>query len=107
MTTFFISRHPGARDWAEAEGHAIDRVLDHLTLAEVRAGDRVMGTLPIHLAAAVCERGARYFHLSLDLPPSLRGRELDADTLRRYGARLEEFTVRRVPAGHETLGSAA
>jgi CRISPR-associated protein Csx16 len=36
-------------------------------VARVRAGDREIGSLPVHLAADVCVRGARYLHLSLDL----------------------------------------
>ena len=95
MTTWFISRHPGARRWVEEEGFAIDRMVDHLDPAEVLPGDRVLGTLPVHLAAAVCTRGGRYFHLSLELPPEYRGRELGAEDLRRLGARLEEFRVVR------------
>ncbi|MEW6039541.1 MAG: CRISPR-associated protein Csx16 [Pseudomonadota bacterium] len=93
MTTFFITRHPGARAWAEQEGIRIDRVVDHLDPAEVEAGDTVLGTLPVNLAAEVCARGARYLHLSLGLPPEWRGKELSADDLRRFGARLEEFLV--------------
>lgn len=96
MTTFFITRHPGARDWAEARGVAVDRWVDHLDLDSVAPGDRVLGTLPVHLAAAVCERGARYVHLSLELPADLRGRELTGADMERLGARLEAFEVRRV-----------
>ena len=98
MTTFFISRHPGARDWAEARGVVVDRWVDHLDLNSVAPGDRVLGTLPVHLAAAVCERGARYVHLSLELPADQRGRELTGADMERLGARLEAFEVRRLPA---------
>ena len=96
MTTFFISRHPGARDWAEARGVPVDRWVDHLDLDSVAPGDRVLGTLPVHLAAAVCERGARYAHLTLELPADLRGHELTGADMERLGARLETFEVRRV-----------
>ena len=54
----------------------------------------MIGILPVNLAARVCERGARYLNLSLDLPADARGRELTADELERYGARLEAFEVR-------------
>ncbi|HHQ40896.1 MAG TPA: CRISPR-associated protein Csx16 [Chromatiales bacterium] len=54
-------------------------------------------TLPIHLAAEVCERGARYLHLRLEVPRELRGRELTADDLAALGARLEAYQVRRCP----------
>ncbi len=96
MTTYFVTRHPGAVDWAARQGLAVDAVITHLNPEEVQAGDVVIGTLPIHLAAEVCARGGRYFNLSLDLPPEARGRELNADDLERYGARLEEFRIEAV-----------
>lgn len=98
MTIYFISRHAGARDWAEQAGVAVDLWVDHLDLDSVAPGDRVLGTLPVHLAAAVCERGARYVHLALELPADQRGRELTGADLERLGARLEAFEVRRLPA---------
>ena len=93
MTTWFITRHPGARDWAEHEKLAIDRYCAHLDPQEVQAGDSVIGSLPVHLAGAVCQRGARYFNLSLDLPASARGKELNAHELDTFKARLEEYHV--------------
>lgn len=91
MTTWFISRHPGAIDWMRQHGPAFDRHVPHLDPAEVKAGDRVIGTLPIHLVAEVCARGAEYWHLSLELPPSARGQELSAQELSRFGATLQRF----------------
>lgn len=96
MTTFFVSRHPGAADWARGQGLAVDRPLVHLDPAGVGPGDTVIGTLPVHLAAAVCARGARYLHLTLDLPPDWRGRELSAAQMTACGARLEEYRVQNV-----------
>lgn len=104
MSTYFVTRHPGAREWARAQGLHIDRSLEHLDPAEVQAGDTVIGSLPVALAAAVCARGARYLHLTLDLPATLRGRELDAATLTGCGARLEPYEVRALAAGqHDVL----
>lgn len=97
MTTFFVTRHPGALDWANAAGIAFDVRVLHLDPANVGAGDTVIGSLPVHLAAEVCARGARYLNLSLDLPANLRGRELDAATLAELNARLEEYIVRKAP----------
>lgn len=93
MTTYFVTRHPGALDWAKANGVAYDQHVAHLDPAILQAGDIVIGSLPVHLAAEVCARGARYFNLSLDLPAHLRGRELDAATLATLAARLEEYAV--------------
>jgi len=93
MTTFFISRHPGAVEWAERRGLTIDQFVSHLDEEKIGPGDTVIGTLPVHLAAETCARGARYFNLSMDLPAEARGRELSADDLDRYGARLERYII--------------
>lgn len=97
MTTYFVSRHPGALDWAAQEGIKVNRLVAHLLTDEIQRGDVVLGTLPVQLAAQVCERGARYLHLSLDIPQDLRGKDLSADDMRVCGARLEEFHVEKIP----------
>ena len=97
MTTHFVSRHPGALDWAAEEGVTVDVLLAHLDPETIQPGDVVIGTLPIHLAARVCGCGGQYLHLSLELPSEWRGRELSAADLRRFGARLEEYRVTPVP----------
>ena len=96
MTTYFISRHPGALAWAAEEGLGVDQVIDHLDPDIIQPGDILIGTLPVNLAAVVCERGGRYLNLSLDLPPELRGRELSVEQMRACGARVEEYQVRRL-----------
>ena len=96
MTTWFVTRHAGAREWAAGEGIAVDRVVDHLEPALLKAGDVVLGTLPVHLAAEVCARGGRYLHLLIDVPADLRGEEFTAAAMSRLGARLAEYSVRRV-----------
>ncbi len=60
----------------------------------VQAGDTVLGTLPVNLIAEVCKRGGRYFHLTLELPAEARGKELTAEDMRHFGARLEEFSAK-------------
>jgi CRISPR-associated protein Csx16 len=96
MTVYFVSRHPGAHDWAAAEGIAVDCVLQHLDPALIHPGDTLIGSLPVNLAAQVCASGARYLHLSLELPAELRGRELSAAQMRECGACLEEFRIERL-----------
>lgn len=97
MAIYFVTRHPGAVEWACEQGFGAVEVIPHLDAARVAPCDTVLGTLPVHLAAAVCERGARYFNLSLDMPAEFRGRELTADELRFCSARLERYEVWRVP----------
>ncbi len=104
MTTYFVSRHEGAVRWAQQQGLSVDSVVPHLDPAVVHAGDTVIGTLPVHLAAQVCHAGARYVHLRLDVPAELRGRELDAAGLDRHHASLQQFDVRAAsPAGGRIL----
>lgn len=102
MTTLLITRHPGAIEWTRRQGIAADRQIDHLDPAAIHPGDVVIGTLPVNLAAQVCARGGRFFNLSLDLPAEARGRELTADDLERFGARLEEYLIDTPGARHGT-----
>lgn len=96
MTTYLVSRHPGAVQWIRSRGVEVDAVVSHLDPAQIVPGDRVVGNLPVHLAAVLCERGACYIHLSLEVPPALRGMELDTALMEAAGARLEFFEVRRL-----------
>lgn len=98
MSTLLITRHRGAREWTAQQGVTVDYVFGHMNLDFIRPGDVVIGTLPVHLAAEVCKRGGRYWHLSLETPPARRGGELSADDMRIFGARLEEYTIQRIPA---------
>ncbi|MDP5131954.1 MAG: CRISPR-associated protein Csx16 [Paraglaciecola sp.] len=96
MTTFFISRHPGAINWIKQQGITIDRWETHLDLADVKSGDRVVGTLPIPMVAALNQKGATYLHLNVAVPASLRGQELSEETLDVLGATLQAFRVLEV-----------
>ena len=93
MTTWFVSRHPGALQWMQQCGPAFDRHVEHLNIAQIAPGDSVIGTLPVNLAAQVCARGASYWHLSMNLPADARGRELSAQELLAMGAMLQQFDV--------------
>lgn len=93
MTGYFVTRHRGAADWAKAHGFADAWIVPHFDAEQVHPGDQVLGTLPVNLAAEVCRRGGRYFHLSLVLPQELRGRDLSAAEVEALGARLEEYLV--------------
>jgi CRISPR-associated protein Csx16 len=96
MSTYFITRHPGAVAWALGQGLSIDHTVEHLAIETIQAGDTVIGTLPVHLAAQVCERGAQYRHLAVDIPPHARGGEFTAAELEAYGARLATYHITRI-----------
>ena len=93
MTTYFVSRHPGAVEWARRRGIMVDRHVAHLDTQVITKDDTVIGTLPVNLAAEVCARDARYLHLSVELPPQSRGRELSANELEDLGACLAAYIV--------------
>ena len=93
---WFVSRHPGAIEWLSRQGIAVDRQIAHLSLELIQPGDWVLGSLPVNMAAAVCARGARYLHLSVEVPAEARGRELSADELDAFGGHLQAFEVRPV-----------
>jgi CRISPR-associated protein Csx16 len=93
--TIFVTRHHGAIEWARDRGIAAEAV-DHLDIAAIQTGDTVLGTLPVHLAAAVCAKGAHYFHLEMDLPSAKRGMELSAAEMEQAGARLIPYHVVRL-----------
>ena len=91
---FFVSRHPGAIEWARQYPWAVRaRFVPHLEIEDIRAGDVVIGTLPVNLAAEVCARGARYLHLSISLTAGQRGTELTARELDAADACLVPYEV--------------
>lgn len=96
MTTYFISRHMGAVEWAKANNIAFDMHLEHLLSVDaLKSGDTVIGTLPINLIAQINALGVRYIHLSLEIPPELRGVELNVEQLNECRATLQAFYVQK------------
>lgn len=96
MTTYFVSRHAGAVEWVRGQGYDAVVHVTHLQTDRVKAGDIVLGTLPVSLIAEICTKGARYYHLTLNTPPDMRGEELTPEQMDQFGAGLVEYTARRV-----------
>ncbi len=96
MTTYFITRHPGAIQWAKQQGIQVDQQLKHLDTSIIRKGDTVLGTLPVNLIAEVCKKGGKYYHLTLELPEDMRGKELTAEDMQKSHARLEAYSANKV-----------
>ena len=92
--TWFVSRHAGAIEWARLQNLRIDRWVTHLDLGQIEQADTVIGTLPVNMAAEVCDRGALYLHLAVNVPAEWRGRELSTEELDTLGARIVPFHVR-------------
>ena len=96
MTTLFVSRHPGAIEWIKTQGLQIDRWVTHLDITDITHGDTVIGNLPVPMVFAINSRGARYIHLAVEVPASLRGQELTSTDLALFGAKLIEYQVQCV-----------
>jgi CRISPR-associated protein Csx16 len=94
MARYFVTRHPGAAEWAQRQGITAELV-PHLDLARIQPGDCVMGTLPLHLVAEICARGARFLHLEMELTAAARGEPLSAEAMERAGAHLVPYRVIR------------
>lgn len=96
MTTYFVTRHPGAVEWASNNGFNAVELVAHFDPSVVNVGDKIIGSLPVNLASDVCERGGEYHHLVLTVPADARGRELSADDLESFGATVRQFTIAAV-----------
>ena len=96
MTTYFVSRHPGALEWRRQTQVPFDHHLPHLDIAQIHPGDTVIGSLPVNLAAEVCAKGAVYRHLSLKINANDRGRELSAAELDAYEVNIVTYEIKEI-----------
>ena len=94
MTIWFVSRHAGAIAWAKGQNLPVDRWVAHLDARQVTAGDTVIGTLPVHIAADIWSRGARFFFLELHLELNQRGVELTESDMLKANCSVREYFVR-------------
>lgn len=97
MTTYFVSRHTGAIEWIKQQPQwQIDEFTPHLDATRIQAGDVVLGTLPLHLAAEVCSRGAKFYFLMLPQQFAERGNEHTVAAMSATGATLQRFEVKKI-----------
>lgn len=96
MTIWFISRHPGAIAWIkeQAQWH-IDHYRDHLDPDDIAPGDTVIGTLPPHIAAAICAKGAAWCALQLPQEAEQRGSEYSAADMTAMGCTLQRYHIHK------------
>lgn len=84
-----VTRHPGLIEVLRADFGITGKVISHATPEAIR-GKRVVGVLPLHLAA----EAASVTEVVLDLPAEMRGKELTADEVRQFMKGLRTFVVR-------------
>ena len=95
MSVWFVSRHPGAIEWMKRQKQwSVEHWVTHLDVASISHGDVVIGTLPVHLAAAVCAKGAQFYFLQLSQLESQRGKEYTSEEMELIGCSLMPFYVR-------------
>jgi len=94
---YFVSRHPGALEWMRRQvpGSTALEIAHLDTDCGLGSGDRVFGVLPLVWIEHIHRAGAEAWVLEVELPPSLRGQELSAETLDALGARLVRYRVER------------
>lgn len=97
MTHYFVSRHPGALKWAKRDDVLKNaEMVEHLDIEKIKAGDVVTGTLPINMVANICELGAIYRHLVMNMSFEDRGKNLTPDQMADLGAHVKRYEVKSV-----------
>lgn len=95
MVLYFVSRHLGAKNWFDRK-HIEHTAVDHLEISYIKSNDVVIGSLPVHFVAQICQIKARYFHIAMEVPQAHRRKELTAEDMERFDARLVEFVVKEI-----------
>lgn len=91
---YLITRHISSYQWLKKAISEPCIQMDHLNNPDIiYPGDIVIGNLPIRLISNICNRGARFIHLQIDICEPLRGQELTYNQLLRLKPRLVEYTA--------------
>ena len=107
---YIVTRHDAAAEWIldnmekqfRFEGsmpYAAMR-LRHFAMDDIGCitrGDIVVGVLPLHIAACVCTRGARFVSLQMTVPPNLRGVDITYEQMvEECLPRLTEYKIEEI-----------
>jgi len=88
MTTYIVSRHKGAIQWLKNKGFD-GVVVDQIDSSMVKAGDMVIGVLPLLLVHELVNMGVNVIILQLpEVPREQRGKELTVEDMNRYNAKV-------------------
>ncbi|MCK9520157.1 MAG: CRISPR-associated protein Csx16 [Candidatus Omnitrophota bacterium] len=91
--TIIVTRHPGALGWLRKHHPELGEVevVSHASPDQIQ-GARVVGVLPVNLAALCGE----YWHLSMEVPPDYRGKELSCEDMEHFRCAIEKFVVTKI-----------
>lgn len=92
MNTIVVTRHQALIKYLQEKGLISEdaTILSHVTAEDVR-GKRVIGVLPLNLAAEARE----VIVIPLHTPPELRGVELSLEQVRQYAGEPEIYRVQK------------
>jgi CRISPR-associated protein Csx16 len=97
---WFVSRHQGAIDWICTQNIKVDHFVAHLDTAKSpKAGDTVIGNLPVHIIATLNRQGVRFVNLQIRLNAEQRGKEVDLQGFEQTLPSITEFLVWEVDHG--------
>ena len=94
-----VTRHDALTELFYSLNIDIDKRINHMSdsdVSDLNPGDVAFGILPMRLATAVCESGARFVECTMDIPANLRGIELNFEQIMICKPRLIEYKVRAV-----------
>lgn len=96
---YIVSRHPGALEWIKQRlaGQRFECLTHVAPDFAMQPGDRFFGVLPLALVARIHSSGAQAWVLDIEMPPALRGQELDCAQMDALGARLVRYEARALP----------
>lgn len=94
MFELVVTRHPGLIDYLLEKGMVDENttVLSHVVDPSILDGKNVCGVLP-HALSARC---SSFTEIPLDLPPELRGKELDVEQVRRYAQPAVTYRIEKI-----------
>jgi len=88
MHVIIVSRHAATvnlikKHFPEAE------VVSHMTEDSIPENALIIGNLPLPMVEKVLKKGNRFVMVSLNIPPELRGKELNEEELKRFAEFVE------------------
>lgn len=88
--TIIITRHQATIEWLAQQG-ITGQVYAHAD-AELVKGKDVIGILPLNLACLANSITT----IDMQIPSEMRGKELTVDDMKKFGAKLTKYIVKKV-----------